>query len=166
MNMKKKELVIKIDHRLLYTFIVLGILVIIGMGVYAYGTSNPSSFGHSLDEIALPENCDNLVCSQEVGLKYKIINIGDWNMNVAPFAQIPYDIPEDKIRSINVLIRNDEGKTLYPLDYGQGVNGITGTYSIRELDIVLGRAEGFLFDSNMFESTSYNRGWIVIGYVD
>lgn len=49
--MKKKELVIKIDRRLLYTFIVLGILAVIGVGVYAYGTSSPSTFGHSLGEI-------------------------------------------------------------------------------------------------------------------
>jgi len=48
---KKKELVIKIDHKLLYTFVVLGILVLIAVGVYAYGTSNPSTFGHSPSEI-------------------------------------------------------------------------------------------------------------------
>jgi len=49
--MKKKEIVIKIDHKLLYTFVVLGILVLIAVGVYAYGTSTPSTFGHSAGEI-------------------------------------------------------------------------------------------------------------------
>jgi len=50
---KKKELTIKINfsNRLLYTFIVLGILVLVAVGVYAYGTSNPSTFGHSTGEI-------------------------------------------------------------------------------------------------------------------
>ena len=49
--MKKKELVIKIDHRLLYTFIVLGILVIIGVGVYATSYSD-SGAGHPYTEIS------------------------------------------------------------------------------------------------------------------
>jgi hypothetical protein len=50
---KKKELGIKINltNRWLYTFIVIGILAIIGVGVYAYGTSAPATFGHSIGEI-------------------------------------------------------------------------------------------------------------------
>jgi len=51
--MKKRGLGIHIHltNRWLYTFIVLGILAIIGVGVYAYGTSTPSTFGHSSGEI-------------------------------------------------------------------------------------------------------------------
>jgi hypothetical protein len=52
--MKKKEgLTIKINltNRWLYTFIVIGILAIIGVGVYAYGTSTPATFGHSIGEM-------------------------------------------------------------------------------------------------------------------
>jgi hypothetical protein len=57
--MKKKEGVtiqINFSNRWLYTFIVLGILAIIGVGVYAYNPTNtppanPSVMGHSVNEI-------------------------------------------------------------------------------------------------------------------
>ncbi|MDD5012515.1 MAG: hypothetical protein PHQ66_02630 [Candidatus Nanoarchaeia archaeon] len=48
---KKKELVIRIDNRLLYTIIAFGILAAVAVGVYAYGTSSPSVFGHSVGEL-------------------------------------------------------------------------------------------------------------------
>jgi len=43
---------ITLSNRWLYTLILIGILTAIGVGVYAYGTSNPSSFGHSISELA------------------------------------------------------------------------------------------------------------------
>jgi len=51
---KGKGLTLKINlsNRWLYTFIFIGILAIIAVGVYAYGTNNPSSFGHSSGEIS------------------------------------------------------------------------------------------------------------------
>jgi hypothetical protein len=42
---------INLSNRWFYTIIIIGILAIIGIGVYAYGTSNPSIFGHSLNEL-------------------------------------------------------------------------------------------------------------------
>jgi hypothetical protein len=50
--MKKKEwLKIHLSNRLSYTLIFIGILIAVGVGVYAYGTSNPSAFGHSYNEL-------------------------------------------------------------------------------------------------------------------
>jgi len=53
--MKKRNLDIRIHltNRWLYTLIAIGILAVIGITVYAYGTSNPSVFGHSAGEIDL-----------------------------------------------------------------------------------------------------------------
>ena len=51
--MVKKNKSKGISNRLLYTLITIGILAIIGVGVYAYGTSNPSNFGHSAGELNL-----------------------------------------------------------------------------------------------------------------
>jgi hypothetical protein len=58
--MKKRGIEIKINlsNRAIYTLIVIGILAIVGVGVYAYGTSNPSNFGHSFGELTLP-SCSN-----------------------------------------------------------------------------------------------------------
>ncbi len=54
--MKKKRgrtinIKINFSNRWLYTFIALGILAIVGVGVWAYGTSSPSTFGHSINEL-------------------------------------------------------------------------------------------------------------------
>ena len=46
-----------LSNRTLYTFITLGVLVLLGIGVYAYGTNNPQIFGHSIDELAAPLGC-------------------------------------------------------------------------------------------------------------
>jgi hypothetical protein len=55
MKRGKREWVIKINfsNKFVYTFILLGILILIGAGVYAYGTSTPSTFGHSIGELDL-----------------------------------------------------------------------------------------------------------------
>jgi hypothetical protein len=50
------ELKINLSNKVVYSLIVIGILVIIGVGVWAYGTSEPSNFGHSLGEL---ETCDD-----------------------------------------------------------------------------------------------------------
>ena len=54
--MKKKGVNINVhlSNRMMYILV----LVIVGVGVYAYGTSNPAVFGHSIREIGLP-SCTN-----------------------------------------------------------------------------------------------------------
>jgi hypothetical protein len=49
--MKRGKRDFKLSNRWLYTFIILGIFAVVGVGVYAYGTSSPSTFGHSAGEI-------------------------------------------------------------------------------------------------------------------
>lgn len=64
--MKKKrgiKIKIELSNRWLYTLLILGILAIIGVGVWAYGTSSPSTFGHSGGEI----NVDNTFCNRITG---------------------------------------------------------------------------------------------------
>jgi len=47
----------KFSKRLSYTLIVISAVILIGVGVYAYGTNSPSTFGHSIGEIAAPSGC-------------------------------------------------------------------------------------------------------------
>ncbi len=42
---------VSFSNRALYTLIAAAVIIIVGIGVYAYGTSNPAVFGHSADEI-------------------------------------------------------------------------------------------------------------------
>ena len=53
--MKKKRgkrIKINLSNRWLYTFTIFGLLAIVAVGVYAYGTSSPSTFGHSSGELS------------------------------------------------------------------------------------------------------------------
>ncbi len=48
-NIKIKK---NISNKLYYTLLILSFIFILGFGVYAFGTSSPSTFGHSAEEIA------------------------------------------------------------------------------------------------------------------
>jgi hypothetical protein len=61
--MKRGKKSFTISNRVLYSLITLGILSILAVGVYAYGSGSPTTFGHSGDEI----NVDNTFCSRITG---------------------------------------------------------------------------------------------------
>lgn len=103
-------------------------------------------------------------------IKEKVIRIGDWNMDTTINVSVAHGLSSTylKIRSIDVIIRNDTNAFLYSLFNtetisGTGVNqgwlsGITST------SVSLYRLTGGFFDSTSFDSTSFNRGWIIIRY--
>ena len=98
------------------------------------------------------------------GVRY--ISIGDWNMNTTGDILISLGADWDKIRSIDVIIKQDSSGGSFPLmgDYG-GVGSADGTYSITGQNLHLFRRTGGLFDSADFEDTDYNRGFITAQYV-
>jgi hypothetical protein len=56
-KLKIKKLQINFTNRWLYTLIVFFSLVVIGVFVYAYGTNDPATFGHSAGELEAPSGC-------------------------------------------------------------------------------------------------------------
>ncbi|MBU2562346.1 MAG: hypothetical protein KKF68_01670 [Nanoarchaeota archaeon] len=48
-----KKLVINLSNKTFYTLIAVGAILLLGIGVYAYGTTNPAVFGHSSGEVDL-----------------------------------------------------------------------------------------------------------------
>ena len=54
-KLKFKKFQINFSNKLFYTLVSIGIFIAIGIGVYAYGGSQPSVFGHSAGELELPE---------------------------------------------------------------------------------------------------------------
>ncbi|MCW8966541.1 MAG: hypothetical protein OQK82_07640 [Candidatus Pacearchaeota archaeon] len=47
-----------ISNKIFYTIITIGILIFLGIGIYAYNSGfSPSTMGHSLDEIGIPTDC-------------------------------------------------------------------------------------------------------------
>lgn len=94
----------------------------------------------------------------------KIIEIGDWNMDTTAYAIISHGLTYTKIRSISVLIRDDTRKILR--DLNQGGSYANGLADFDETKIYLARTGSGIFDNIDYNATSYNRGWIVIEYID
>ncbi len=57
MKDKNFKINIKLANNGLYILIIIGILILVGIGVYAYGTSDPPVFGHTINEVAPPSPC-------------------------------------------------------------------------------------------------------------
>lgn len=105
-------------------------------------------------------------------LKEKIIDIGDWNMDADATTTVAHGLGSSfiKIRDIKVMIRNDGGTGLIPLDtmVTSTYANAGGVYNIDSTNITLYRkadsSANHGFDDALFDSTSYNRGWIYILY--
>lgn len=111
--------------------------------------------------------------TQLAGLKAKVIEIGDWNMSSTATLSVAHGLGggnQHNIRSIQVIIRANSGAFIggydifklesFAVGVAQGwVDGVGNT------SIVLERLTGGLYTTaSGFDSTSYNRGWVVINY--
>lgn len=72
MKLKTK---VKSSNRLVYFLVTLGILVLVGVGVYAYGTTNPAAFGHTMGEMAPPSPCTANQYLQFDGTNWKCVGL-------------------------------------------------------------------------------------------
>lgn len=99
-------------------------------------------------------------------IKIKIINIGDWNMDTTANVSIAHGIADyKKIRGINIVIRADDDISYnnFPSWGGGAADGAGNSFTT---NFVLYRATGGAYDGNAYDSTSFNRGWICIHYVE
>jgi hypothetical protein len=93
----------------------------------------------------------------------KIIAIGDWNMDSTSSVNFPHGLTFSKIRSATVYIRDDTGASLNSIIRNDGKGG---DFSIGTTLITIARVASGAFDNTSYDSTSYNRGWVVIEYID
>ncbi len=115
---------------------------------------------------------DSVVGSAKAGtgenLFFKVIEIGDWNMDADPSVSVAHGLTATKIRAIlSVYIRADALNVYETLDtptlaFGQLVQG-TASWDVT--NVVLERDTGGAFDNTSYDSTSFNRGWITILHV-
>lgn len=96
----------------------------------------------------------------------KIIEIGDWDMDSTLSVVIAHNLTASKIRKVDAIIINDSASRYVPIDSVYDWNAPNGVISYTSTDVVLSRIAGGAFDSTSYNSTSYNRGWITIEYVD
>jgi hypothetical protein len=100
-------------------------------------------------------------------MPYITFDIGDWQMPLVDYKYVPNSsspgVPINQIRRINVIIRDDDGKT-YPFDMLRSTSSPGGWWDIESTGIRLYIYPGGFFTSADFMATSYNRGWVTIDY--
>jgi hypothetical protein len=102
--------------------------------------------------------------------RQKVIEIGDWDMDSDTVVEVSHGLSATKIIGVIGILRNDSDTQRYTIsqaneDSALGIIGVTFTYIGSPIRI--GRKEGELpFDTTDFSATSYNRGWLIVSYLD
>lgn len=123
--------------------------------------------GDRFAELNIAETIDASSVVSTTRLKKKVIEIGDWNMVSAGIVGVSHGLVDfKKVRSINALIRNDADTFLHPINFFTNITNKTagGIGFIDSNLIILIRETGAFFDSIDYDSTSFNRGHIIIEY--
>jgi len=117
-------------------------------------------------------NAKNGIMNEDSGivLRKKIIDIGDWDMNLTGSLNIAHGLSATEwktIRTVTVIIRNDVDTQMYFIDgvFGTGTSTPAGGIgSMGSTNILLERLTGGFFDQTGYDSTGYNRGWVTLEY--
>jgi hypothetical protein len=124
-------------------------------------SSNAETIAGSLTSVSVTPSSLNA----RIPLVQKIINIGDWDMDATLNITVAHGLTLANIRSIDVMVRNDDDSEHYPLQFPNNTDILpSGAFKATSTDISLYRFDGKTFDNTSFDSTSYNRGWITIWY--
>lgn len=146
-----------------------------GRGTVEIATQPEVDAGTDQERVITPFSMnatDTLVHNVTTGVRLatKVIEIGDWDMEVSDSGSatkvVAHGVTFSKIRSVSVIVRNDADTELYDLDVirtaWEGKQGGVESITTNNINLRI-RATGF-FDSNTFDNTSYNRGWVTIVY--
>ena len=99
-------------------------------------------------------------------LNTKIVNIGDWDMDATATVNIAHGLTLSKIRAVSVMIRNDADTSYTSLEHAYQTNALQGAWQVDATNVDCTRWLTGQYDSVNYDSTSYNRGWIIIQYTD
>lgn len=130
------------------------------------------SLAFDADRFAELNIAETLSASSVVGtvrVKTKIVEIGDWNMVASGAITVSLGLTASevkKIRFAKVNIIDDSSTFFDPLDkfttanqnIEGGIGGFVGT------GLILVRKTGGVFDDAIYDSTSFNRGFITVEY--
>lgn len=113
---------------------------------------------------ALPSG--GITVSGGTPMEVKVLQIGDWNMDTTGSVSINHGLTFSKIRDVQVMIYNDAGTSLNPLDRATVLYSYhpAGLIQVTATQISLFRDASNFYDNTDYDATSYNRGWITILY--
>jgi len=97
-------------------------------------------------------------------LKTKTIEIGDWNMDATASVSIAHGLTYGNIRFAHASIRNDLDTMGTPLP-GNLTTSVDLNLTWDGTNVILTRRSGVAYDSTDYDSTSFNRGWVILWYV-
>lgn len=89
----------------------------------------------------------------------EVVELGDWNMDMTTSINVAHGLVYENIIGAVVLVRNDADTAR---DTGGGV--VVG--AIDSTNIAIVRVPGSKFDNTDYDSTSYNRGWLTVTYMN
>lgn len=113
-------------------------------------------------------------------LKFKVVNIGDWNLQTT--ASFDLDalitgagISLASVRGFTIVLRGDDGTTIVPIPpYGGSQNGaqlyasfpnyLFGYWFATQNTWTIAREVGNSPSYANWDATSYNRGWVTVWY--
>ena len=103
------------------------------------------------------------------GFATKVVEIGDWDMNVSVAGSAVKDVTHgltlSKIIGVRVIIRRDDDAER--VHFGKYITGVkSGIGSFNATTLTLAVIAGDYFDSTDFDATSYNRGFVLIDYTE
>lgn len=99
-------------------------------------------------------------------LPHKVLEIGDWDMNGTTNIAVAHGLTLGNIRAVQVMVRKDDASFLAPFCADIAISGFDdGYFTLSVSDITLYRKPGGQFDNTDYDTTPYNRGWIVIWHV-
>jgi len=103
-------------------------------------------------------------------IRRTIVEIGDWDMDANQTTTVAHGLTFSKIRNVEGVIRNDANNIFYSSGYiGASGNVQWTTTTIDATNVTLTRRPGGgggVFDDPAFSTTPFNRGWLIIDYVD
>jgi hypothetical protein len=109
-------------------------------------------------------------------VRIKMLQIGDWNMDTTSSVTVPHGIADHKkiISVTGVIFKDDDAAnpddsyTLanYIVSVAVPTYNDVSIYLFNDTYIQLNRAASGFFDSADFDKTSYNRGNLMVHYID
>lgn len=120
-------------------------------------------------QIVVPPPPSQVVADGGAALRFKVVNIGLWNMISTQSVSVAHGIADyTKIRSITVILMTDAGTTRYPAGgFAFANSGVVETVQIsfNNTNVILQRpANGAFSVSTLFDDPAVNRGFIHILY--
>ncbi len=98
----------------------------------------------------------------------KVVEIGDWNMDVTGGVVVIHGLDHTKIRDMVCMILQNSNTNIRSLTAGNGGSGNVDPQGSIDFasntNVVLNRLTGGIFDGILYNATSFNRGFVTITY--